>query len=222
MVVDAGERIAAGVDVSLVRGLDVVVLEGSGSVVGCWSRVAPDDLGALVAEVHPTVVAIDSPPGPALSGGSRAGERELLRMGIHCYFTPSDPVRLARPFYAWMREGHRAFASAAAAGYPLYRGGRDVRGRALEVFPHATATLLGGDPALAKRDRRRQVLHRAGVHAAPLRSTDQMDAALAALTGLLALAGRATALGDPAEGVLVVPECADGGSRTLTPLGTGT
>lgn len=98
MVVDGAERIAAGVDVSLVRGLDVVVLDGSGSVVGRWSRVAPDDLGDLVAEVSPGVVAIDSPPGPAHAAASRAGERALLRMGIHCYFTPSDPDAFTRPF----------------------------------------------------------------------------------------------------------------------------
>lgn len=230
MVVDGGERgtsprrlTALGVDVSLVRGLDLVLLDEDRRIVGSPMRgVAPDDLGAVAAELRPAVIAIDSPPGPALTGGSRMGEWELMRMGIHCYCTPSDPERLARPFYAWMREGHRAFAVAAAAGYPLYRGGAEVRGRALEVFPHATATLLGADPALAKRVRRRQVLDAAGVDTADLRSMDQIDAALAALTGLLGLAGHAKGLGNPAEGVVVVPVCADGGTRTLTPFGTGT
>lgn len=222
MVVDGAERIAAGVDVSLVRGLDVVVLDGSLSVVGRWSRVAPDDLGDLVAEVSAAVVAIDSPPGPAHAATSRAGERALLRMGIHCYCTPSDPDAFTRPFYRWMAEGHRAFASVAAVGYALYRGGATVRGHALEVFPHATAMLLGADRTRPKREHRRAVLEARGFDTSALRTLDQIDAALAALTGLLALAGRATALGDPAEGVLVVPQCADGGTRTLTPFGTGT
>ena len=206
MVVDGGERLAAGVDVSLARGLDVVVLGASGSVVGRWSRVAPDALGDLMVDVRPDVIAIDSPPGPALTGGSRAGERALLRMGIHCYFTPSDPDCFARPFYRWMAEGHRAFASAAAAGYSLYRGGPTVQGRALEVFPHATAVLLGADRSRPKREHRRAVLEAQGIDTTVLRSMDQLDAALAALTGQVALAGRATSLGDPTEGVLVVPD----------------
>ena len=202
----AGKPVALGVDVSLRRGLDVVLLDADRRLVGTPRlRVAPDELGEVASELRPDVIAIDSPPGPARTGRSRAGERALLAMGIHCYFTPSDPERYARPFYGWVREGERAFAAVAAAGYPLYRGGRTVRRRALEVFPHATAVLLGGDPALAKRERRWRVLESCGVDTAELRSTDQLDAALAALTGLLALEGRSTALGDPAEGVVVIP-----------------
>jgi hypothetical protein len=49
------------------------------------------------------------------------------------------------------------------------------------------------------------VLVAGGVDAAGLRSMDQVDAALAALTGLLALDGRFSAPGDPTEGVIVVP-----------------
>jgi predicted RNase H-like nuclease len=159
----------------------------------------------VAAELRPDVIAIDSPPGPAVSGGSRAGERALLHMGIHCYFTPCDPVQWAQPFYAWMHEGQRAFAAVEVAGYPLYRGRGTIRRRALEVFPHATAVLLGGDGALPKGKRRRRVLEAEGVDTTALRSIDQLDAALAALTGLLALDGCCEALGDPSEGVVVVP-----------------
>jgi poly(3-hydroxybutyrate) depolymerase len=52
---------------------------------------------------------------------------------------------------------------------------------------------------------RAAVLQTAGVAGEALRSPDQIDAALAALTGLYALAGRTTALGDPTEGVIVLP-----------------
>ena len=183
-----------------------MLLDAARGVVGePLRRVSPDDLGAMAAELLPAVIAIDSPPGPAAAGGSRAGERALLRMGIHCYFTPSDPERWARPFYAWMHEGRRAFAAVEAAGYSLYRGRGTIRRRALEVFPHATAVLLGGHGARPKAERRRRVLEDQGLDTTSLRSIDQLDAALAALTGLLALDGCCEALGDPSEGVVVVP-----------------
>ena len=201
--------VALGVDVSLRRGLDVVALDSERRVVGAPLRkLATADLGALSAELRPAVVAIDSPPGPGLHGRSRQAERDLLRQGIHSYATPSDPERWARPFYAWMHEGQRAFAAVAAVGYRLYRGRGSVRRRALEVFPHATAVLLGGDAALPKGQRRRLVLEASGVDTTALRTLDQIDAALAALTGLLALEGGCEPVGDTREGVVVVPRLA--------------
>jgi hypothetical protein len=49
------------------------------------------------------------------------------------------------------------------------------------------------------------VLRAQGVDAGGLRSADQVDAALAALTGALALERRFSAPGDPREGQIVVP-----------------
>ncbi len=44
-----------------------------------------------------------------------------------------------------------------------------------------------------------------GVDVDGLPTVDRIDAALAALTGVLALEGSASFLGDPAEGVVLVP-----------------
>jgi hypothetical protein len=44
-----------------------------------------------------------------------------------------------------------------------------------------------------------------GVDCSSLRSVDAVDAALAALTGLLALDGRCEALGDETDGAIVIP-----------------
>jgi hypothetical protein len=49
------------------------------------------------------------------------------------------------------------------------------------------------------------VLHAQSVDGAALRSADQVDAALAALTGLFALERRFSAPGDPKEGKIVLP-----------------
>jgi hypothetical protein len=52
---------------------------------------------------------------------------------------------------------------------------------------------------------RTAVLRTQGVRTDELTSPDRVDAALAALTGLLALDGKRFAPGDPTEGVIVVP-----------------
>ncbi len=43
-----------------------------------------------------------------------------------------------------MRHGEEAFAAAAEAGYPLYRGNGAVVDQAIEVFPHGSAVALAG------------------------------------------------------------------------------
>ena len=105
-----------------------------------------------------------------------------------------------------MRIGFDLFERLAPA-YPLYRGG-DPTQRAAEVFPHATACLLAGglrERATPKHVFRSQTLRRAGVRSPELTTPDQIDAALAALTGLIALEGGHCGVGDPDEGVILLP-----------------
>ena len=202
-----------GVDVSERRGLDVIALNGNRAVTGPpRARVSPEELEALLLELRPEAVAIDSPPAWGRTGASRQGERDLAALGVSCFRTPSDPERRERPFYNWMRVGHAAFAAAARAGYALYRGGA-VAGCALEVFPHSTAVALAGTsppPGTTRRPGakatwRRSVLEAAGVDTSALRTLDHLDAALAALTALLAWQGCYFTLGDPDEGLMVLP-----------------
>ncbi|HVW32276.1 MAG TPA: DUF429 domain-containing protein [Acidimicrobiia bacterium] len=209
-----GMAVGVGVDVSLRRGLDVVVLDGRRLVEPPAARQSPADLEALLRRLRPVAVAIDSPPAWGVSGSSRAAERALIALGLPCFRTPSDPARRAHPFYGWMRAGHDAFAAAARAGYPCFRGGPDARGRALEVFPHGVAVALAGHrpppgtarrPAL-KRAWRADVLLGAGVDPRPLRTLDAVDAALAALVAVrVAGDGPWFSLGTPEEGCVVLP-----------------
>jgi len=197
---------ALGVDVSANRGLDLVWLAEDRTVAKTAKRVKPADLPACLAGLLPDVVAIDSPPSWGTSGGSRLTERELRRFGINSFGTPSDPKQAENAFYDWMRQGIAAF-SAIADRFPRYHNG-PARGTAMEVFPHATAVVLAGclpPRGASKRTWREQILRTAGVATDELSSIDQVDAALAALTGLMALEGRSTALGDPKEGVIVIP-----------------
>jgi hypothetical protein len=110
-----------------------------------------------------------------------------------------------------MRNGMAAFRAAGRAGFPAYAAGR-IAGSAIEVFPHATATVLAGclAPArqapAAKRAWRAAILRAAHVPTAQLRTLDQVDAALCALTGIVALElGDPFAPGAPNEGRIVLP-----------------
>lgn len=207
-------RTYVGVDVSERRGLDVVLLD-AGRRLCCppLRRQEPDDLAGLLVRWQPRAVAIDSPPAFGTSGSSRAPERELAALGIPCFRTPSDPDRCAHPFYNWMRVGQQAFAAAGRSGYPPYPGGPSPTGWALEVFPHASAVALAGQrppPGTtrqpgAKRRWRAAVLSACGVPAGALPTLDAVDAALAALTAVLADEGSWFAVGSTDQGFIVLP-----------------
>jgi len=198
---------ALGVDVGVRKGLDLVLLDDSLVPLETARRVAVGDLAAQIGSFEPDVVAIDAPPAWGSGNGSRRTERELRRFGIQSFGTPGAGEREHHPFYGWMRVGFAPFAAAEAAGFLRYGSGPG-KGRALEVFPHASAVALPGCLPVAgasKREFRESVLRAQRVATDGLRSIDQVDAALAALTGLFALRGRSSALGDPREGVIVLP-----------------
>ena len=198
---------ALGIDVGVRKGLDLVLLDGSLEPAATYRRVLLEDVRLLIDEANADVVAIDSPPGWAEKGRSRATEREIRLLGIQSYGTPTADQGMDHPFYEWMRVGFEVFRFAGLAGFPRYRGG-PARGTAIEVFPHATTVVLSGclPPAgVAKHTWRASVLAGHGVQPASLAGPDQVDAALAALTGLLALRGELIAQGDSNEGVIVLP-----------------
>src|SRR5690349_21557723 len=75
-----------GVDVSLGRGLDVVVLEG-GVVKEALSRLGQGQLEGLLRDIEPDAVAIDAPPRHGLGLLRESAEAERLpvppRPGTH-------------------------------------------------------------------------------------------------------------------------------------------
>lgn len=197
---------ALGIDVGVRKGLDLVLLDEDRSVLDTARRVTPGELAQVVGDLGPDVVAIDAPPAWASTGRSRLTERELRLFGIQSFNTPSDPQMADHPFYEWMTVGFEVFR-AIEASFPRYRAG-SVKGTAIEVFPHATAVVLAGclpPKGLSAHGWRRGVLGAHGVDARALRSADQVDAALAALTGQYALQRRFSAPGDPREGQIVLP-----------------
>jgi len=190
--------LAVGIDVGVMKGCHAVGLDADAKVV-VHERIAdPAVLGPLLQTWDADVVAIDSPPRWAPTGQrSRACERALLRLGIHCFFTPDEARGGGHAFYQWMTVGFECFRVARALGW-----------EPLEVFPHACAvTLLGACPPAGtrKREWRTAALARAGVDVGPLRTIDDLDAALAAFAGLAWRRGTASLVGHPAEGEIVLP-----------------
>ena len=197
--------VSVGIDVAEERkGLDLVALDGDRRVVARCGRATVTAVIAVIAELRPDVVCIDSPPAWALRGRSRAAERQLRRLGITAFSTPTDPGPHA--FYRWMRVGFSVF-TAIADTYPRFRSGL-VRGTAVEVFPEASAVLLEGRLRSGHEPKgqfRRGVLANCGIETTDLTTVDAVDAALAALTGILALEETFSTVGDPDEGVIVLP-----------------
>jgi predicted nuclease with RNAse H fold len=208
--------VSVGVDIAEARkGLDVVALDDQRAVIDRIARASVADVVEAIVRIAPDVVCIDSPPAWAQSGKSRTAERALRPLGITAFSTPTDPGD--HPFYRWMRVGFDVFNNIEDR-YPNYRNG-PIRNTALEVFPEASATLLTGTlcPKGQKIPFRRAVLRAHDIDDTLLPSIDAVDAALAALTGLRALEGHFTAIGDPAEGVIVVPVAPMPASPLLRP-----
>jgi predicted nuclease with RNAse H fold len=195
-----------GVDIAEERkGLDLVALDDRRRVIASAGRLTVDEAARLILEeLRPQLVCIDSPSGWAHAGKSRRSEVELRKLGITAFSTPTDPGD--HPFYRWMRVGfalYRALAPTYAIG-----DGTTLAMAAYEAFPEATAVLLTGRLRRAdepKREFRSRVLQRHGVDLERLPTMDRIDAALAALTGVLAREGEASFLGDRAEGVILLP-----------------
>jgi predicted nuclease with RNAse H fold len=198
--------VALGVDVAEeTKGLDIVVLDADREVLASAGGLSVAELARIVLEeIRPDVVCIDSPPGWSSSGKSRAGERALAALGISAFYTGADPG--PHRFYRWMRVGFSVYDSIAPS-YQLFREGSPMT-CAAEVFPEASAVLLAGRLRSVEETKvsfRRRVLRLEGVDESGLSSIDRVDAALAALTGVRALEGTFSCLGDPAEGVIIVP-----------------
>src|SRR6266571_6811938 len=139
-----------GVDVSLGRGHDAVLMEDS-VVKEIRTKLGAGQLRSLLRELRPDAVAIDSPPKKGLGLMAKKSERlrlpvpprpgthlarrvaeyELSRRGIGSHQTPGEGGQL----FTWMTAGFEAFAAAAGAGYPTYLGGGRVNGVAFEIFP---------------------------------------------------------------------------------------
>ncbi len=206
------KALSLGIGVSLSHGLDLVVMNERLRIEDVRNADVKE-LAQVIRELNPSIIAIDSPPKFGVQGNSRSAERELNRRGIKIFYTPSDSEKCRRPFYAWMEVGQKCFKLASEGGFETFYGTGPMERRAIEVFPHASAVVLSRcrpprgwqKKKSDKRQWRSRPLEALGIDTGKLRTADQVDAALAALTGVYALDNRFVPVGHPSEGVIVLP-----------------
>jgi len=150
----------------------------------------PEILSAITL-ARPVLTAIDAPLSPPKGGGGFRKAELLLRRVYGCKTLP-----LTLPS---MRKLHERGVKIARA---LEKAGL----RVIEVHPSSTRRLLGW-AGLSDEELRRELV-KTGLggdleKAKP--SRHELDAVLAALTALYYLFGRAAPVGDPDEGVIVIP-----------------
>jgi predicted nuclease with RNAse H fold len=221
-------RPACGIDLSLRRGLDLAVLGDDLCVEALIHAAGVEEAVAwLAAQAPQAIVGIDAPQGArqGLLGDERARpgivppppagrylhhrlcDYHLARRGINLYLTPAP----GEPVPGWMAVGFALFASLQAHGYrrPAHAGDRGAT--LLEVYPHAIFTcLLGAVPPPKSTPEGlatcRSLLERAGVRDLPAAlSHDQLDAIAAALGARRFAQGGGCAVGDAAEGYMILP-----------------
>jgi predicted nuclease with RNAse H fold len=189
-----------GVDVGGIRkGFDVAVIDEA-KVLELRARLTVAEVVALVEQLDPLIVGIDSPCCPASDGEtSRACERQVAKEVCGIRWTP-DAVRLqASPYYAWIVHGLELHCALAG-----------ITAEVIEVFPTASWTRWAGKRGRSPRSAwTRSALMTLGLRGIPARTNqDQRDAIAAAVTAREHTRGTTEAIGDIVvpSGMFVRPE----------------
>jgi uncharacterized protein len=159
-----------------------------------------EEILEAVRAARPRIVAVDAPlslprgrksldiPGPP---HLRACDRALLELGIRFFPVTLGPMRMLT------RRGIDLAPQLAENGCPV-----------IEAYPGGAQDVLGLPRKGDGEERLRRALVRFGFSGAvehrPI-THDELDAVVCAYTGREHLAGRSTMLGDPTEGLLILP-----------------
>jgi len=182
------------------------------SELGCFYE--DSELTAMVDDLRPDIVAIGAPLNlPSgfccldqscechFSVAGRKGrllELELAKMGISCFYTNKGSI-IRELIYRGVRLSH----DLRAAGHVV-----------IEVYPHATKMLLFGDKVPPKNSAASvsyMIGHLTSLLSGLAEHTDDLDrntcdSIINAYTGQLHALSKTDVLGDPEEGILVLPK----------------
>jgi uncharacterized protein len=173
---------------------------GSGLRVTTAVLYSDEEIEEAVRDARPALISIDAPlslPRGRVSlevAGPphlRACDRELLRRRIRFFPITLGPMRLLT-----------------ARGIRLQRRFEAEGWRCVESYPGAAQDIVGLPRKGAGIERLRRALRGRGfVGSVERRSIthDELDAVLCAWVGRLYVRGRAEVIGDPAEGVMILP-----------------
>lgn len=200
----------AGIDVGGdKKGCHLVILEGSRAFRPPATKTPQEMLQACL-EYGVEAVGIDAPCQWSVEGEGRLAERELARQRIFSFATPTRKRADENParFYQWMFKGEEIY-EVFSFSYPLLRS-REFQGErvSFETFPHAVTCALRGKDGTSAKEKRRQrpkVLEDVNIDVTGLKSIDDFDAALCALSARYLLEGQTYAYGDVKGGFIHVP-----------------
>ena len=167
--------------------------------VKTWIVHTDKEIVELVKEYMPEVIAIDAPLSLP-KGRKRIDEKcdihfrlcdlELRKRGIKFFPITLGPMRMLT------RRGIELKKKLQQMGFEV-----------IEVYPGATQDLFGLPRKQQGLERLKKGLERLGVKGLKdVMSGDELDAITAALTAILYLEGKCEEIGDPSEGLMVIPK----------------
>ncbi|HYK93272.1 MAG TPA: DUF429 domain-containing protein [Thermoplasmata archaeon] len=172
-----------------------------GKFTRCWVLGDDAEILDLVDHLSPALIVVDAPLSLPRGRESleragpphlRACDKELQRLGIRFFPVTLGPMRLLTA------RGLRLKAVLDARGIPAFEG-----------YPGGTQDLLGWPRKTTGVVHLERALRRAGFTGAVVDrhlTHDELDAVTIAWTGRLFLRGRARLIGDPSEGVMLLPD----------------
>ena len=195
-----------GVDVGGARkGFHAVAMHGR-EITAHMHTLIGEEVADWCSEHEAIGIGIDAPCRWSQTGHARAAERELARLGIFAFATPSRALAESKTFHSWMLNGAQLY-QLVERSYPLFDGHEPRTRFCVETFPQAVACALAGRVLSAKKKstNRPAVLRDEGVDTTSLTNVDFIDAALCALAAQYVARGTYKAFGDEQDGFIVVP-----------------
>jgi predicted nuclease with RNAse H fold len=199
----------AGIDVGgMNKGFHLVILRGT-QIVEVSKSTEPSQLHECCLQHGVQVIGIDAPSQWSIADGGRAAERAMARERISCFSTPTEERAKTSSFYDWMFNGLRIYAEFARTHPVLATKTYEGAKTSFETFPHAITCAIRGrenTSAKSKRVQRRELLNDLKIDTTALKSIDDIDAALCALTAQRLIEGKTHAYGDAETGYIFVPK----------------
>lgn len=171
------------------------------------SRI-PDEVAAWALAHQPSAIAIDSPSMFSLEGASRQAERDLVKHGMRCFYTPTRTLAAKSHFYDWVFNGERLYQ---ALGLPIFMGGPNQNPCLIETFPHGIQISLCAHNQAASLEgsklsvRKNTLEVKANYDTSQLKSIDFIDAALCAVTADYFVKHQYIAYGCQTDGFIIMP-----------------
>jgi predicted nuclease with RNAse H fold len=197
------------------KGFHAVALR-NGSFMSRHSSSSASSIVTWIEKVDAWAIGIDAPCKWSKTGRARRAERDLMRIGIWCFSTPTQAIAEAHRcnHFGWMLNGMLLY-NLLSNRYQLFSGTFVQEEKVMfETFPQAIACMLAGKIASAKNKGpvRRELLARCGIDTSHFENIDYVDAALCALAASRLIEGRVQMFGEIDTGLIVVPLPLFGGS----------